>query len=71
MRESIIVRRGGGESALGCCCRIGDTALSANGVQLGPERNRAAGTVEARFREYTADQDRIGAVRVMKSGGAG
>lgn len=46
MRASGIFRRGGAESAPGCCRRSGDIALSEKGLQPGPERRMTADTVK-------------------------
>lgn len=61
----------GRETASGCRCRSGDIAVSEKGVQLGLEKRRAAGTVEAHFKGRARDQSRIRGVMAMKRGRAG
>ena len=53
------------------CLRRGDIAFFEKGMQLGPERRRAADTVEVHFIGGKRDQGRIGAVMVTTKGAKG
>ena len=53
------VGRGGGSVHQVYCLRRGDIAFIEKGVQLGPERWRAADKVEVHFKGGKGDQGRI------------